>query len=121
MKRNDGNSSFNALNVSLNRQFASGFSFTLQYAYSHSENDGSVGGGESNAPQNVDCRKCDYGPSIFDVRHNVVASSVYELPFGKGKAFAQSGFASAVFGDWTLSGTNLWCSGAIGQKTGIRT
>ena len=111
LKRNDGNSSFNALNVSLNRQFGTGFSFTLQYLYSHAENDGSVGGGESNAPQNVDCRKCDWGPSVFDVRHNVVTSAVYQLPFGKGKPFAHSGVASALLGGWTLSGTNLWHTG----------
>ena len=111
LKRNDGNSSFNALNVSVNRQFTSGFSFTLQYMYSHAENDGSVGGGESNAPQNVNCRKCDWGPSIYDVRNNVVTAAVYELPFGKGKRFASSGFAAALLGGWTLSGMNVWHTG----------
>lgn len=111
LKRNDGNSSFNALNVSLNRRFTSGFSFVLQYLYSHSENDGSVGGGESNAAQNVNCRKCDWGPSVFDVRHNIVASAVYALPFGKGKQFAQTGLASALLGGWTLSGINVWHTG----------
>jgi hypothetical protein len=104
-------SSFNALNVSLNRHFEDGFSFALQYLYSHAENDGSVGGGESNAPQNVDCRKCDWGPSVFDVRHNIVASTVYALPFGKGKEFAQTGFASVLLGGWTLSGINIWHTG----------
>jgi hypothetical protein len=111
IKQNDGNSSFNALNVSLNRHFTSGFSFTLQYLYSHAENDGSVGGGESNAAQNVDCRKCDWGPSVFDVRHNIVGSAVYALPFGKGQQFATSGFASALLSGWTLSGMNLWHTG----------
>lgn len=111
LKRNDGNSSYNALNVSVNRQFGSGLSFTLQYLYSHAENDGSVGGGESNAPQNVNCRKCDWGPSTFDVRQNFVTSAVYQLPFGKGKQFAHSGFASALLSGWTLSGMGLWHTG----------
>ncbi|MBV8810053.1 MAG: TonB-dependent receptor [Acidobacteriaceae bacterium] len=111
IKQNDGNSTFNGLNVSLNRHFTSGFSFTLQYLYSHSENDGSVGGGEANAPQNVACRKCDWGPSVFDVRHSIVASGVYALPFGKGKQFATTGFASALLSGWILSGMNLWHTG----------
>ncbi len=33
--------------------------------------------GESNAPQNVDCRKCDFGPNVFDVRYNVVTALSY--------------------------------------------
>ena len=111
IKENNGNSSFNAFNMSLNRQFGSGLSFALQYLYSHAENDGSVGGGESNAPQNVNCRKCDWGPSIFDIRHNVVTSLVYQLPFGRGKQFAQSGIASALLSGWTLSGFNIWHTG----------
>ena len=111
LKRNDGNSNFNAFNVSLNRRFATGFSFSLQYLYSHALNDGSVGGGESNAAQNVDCRKCDWGPSVFDVRNNIVASAVYVLPFGKGQPFAQTGLAAVLFGGWTLSGMNVWHTG----------
>ena len=31
----------------------------------------------------------DYGPSVFDVRHNLVMASVYEFPFGPGKRFLQ--------------------------------
>jgi hypothetical protein len=111
LKRNDGNSSFNAFNVSLNRSFTGGFLFTLQYLLSHSENDGSVGGGESNAAQDVACRKCDWGPSVFDVRHNLVASAVYNLPFGKGNQFAHGGLPAAILGGWTLSGINLWHTG----------
>jgi hypothetical protein len=36
---------------------------------------------------------------------------VYALPFGKGKYFAHSGMASAIFGGWMLSGMNLWHTG----------
>ncbi len=111
IKENNGNSSFNALNASLNRQFGSGLSFTLQYLYSHAENDGSVGGGESNAPQNVACRKCDWGSSVYDIRHNVVTALSYQLPFGRGKLFAHSGIAAAVLSGWTIAGNNVWHTG----------
>jgi hypothetical protein len=104
LKRNDGNSTFNAFQFTLQRRFTSGLSFDAQYLWSHSINDGSIGGGESNAPQNVACRTCDRGPSVFDIRHNLVADTVYELPFGKGKHWLNNdGTAGKVFGSWQLS------------------
>jgi hypothetical protein len=111
LKRNDANSSFNALHVSLHRNFTRGWLFGLQYLWSHSINDGSVGGGESNAPQNVLCRECDRGPSVYDVRHNVVANSVYEFPFGHDKPFLRTGVLGAVFGGWQLSSLGTWHTG----------
>jgi len=111
LKRNDANSSFNALHVSLQRNFTAGWLFGMQYMWSHSINDGSVGGGESNAPQNVLCRECDRASSVYDVRHNVVVNSVYELPFGHDKPYLQSGFLGAVFGGWQLSSIGTWHTG----------
>ena len=34
---------------------------------------------------------CEWGLSIFDARHRVVSSILYELPFGEGKTCAQDG------------------------------
>jgi hypothetical protein len=80
--------------------------------FSHSINDGSVGGGESNAPHNALCRSCDRGPSVFDVRHNLVMNTVYELPFGPGKQFLSGpGIAGKVLGGWQLSGLSVWHTG----------
>ena len=80
--------------------------------WSHSINDGSVGGGEANAPENANCRSCDRGPSVYDIRHNFTATSVYELPFGPGRQFLNhSGFLGKVLEGWSLSGTGLWHTG----------
>jgi hypothetical protein len=38
------------------------------------------------------------------VRHRVAINFVAELPFGKGKKYAQSGVGNTLFGGWTLSG-----------------
>jgi Carboxypeptidase regulatory-like domain/TonB dependent receptor-like, beta-barrel len=104
LKRNDGNSTFNAFQFTLQRRFTAGLSFDAQYLWSHAINDGSIGGGESNAPENVACRTCDRGPSVFDIRHNLVADMVYELPFGKGNHwFNNDGTAGKVFEGWQLS------------------
>jgi hypothetical protein len=52
-------------------------------------------------------------PSDFDTRHVITTSWVYELPFGRGKAFgSRSGsWVDAVIGGWQLSGIGRWTSG----------
>jgi len=111
LKRNDGNSTFHALQVSLQKRYASGFEFGSQYLWSHSINDGSIGGGEANAPENVLCRRCDRGPSVFDVRHNLVVHSVYELPFGPEKPNLNSGWAAKLLSGWNVSGMGVFHTG----------
>jgi hypothetical protein len=112
IKRDIGASTYNALLLNLERRFSDGLSFTARYTWSHSINDGSVGGGESNGPENVNCVACDKGPSVFDVRHSVALNGVYELPFGPGKSHLnQDGAFGKVVGGWRLSGVGLWHTG----------
>ncbi len=111
-KSDIGSSTYNALLVSLERRFTNGFSFQSRYTWSHSINDGSVGGGESNGPENVNCLRCDKGPSVFDIRNNFTTNAIYELPFGPGKPFLNGGGAlGKVVSGWTLSGLGLWHTG----------
>jgi hypothetical protein len=111
-KSDIGSSTYNGLNLSLERRFSQGLSFQSRYTWSHSINDGSVGGGESNGPENVNCLACDKGPSVFDIRHNVTFDAVYELPFGPGKPYLNTnGIVGAIFGGWQLSSIGLWHTG----------
>lgn len=111
-KSDIGSSSYHGLNLSLERRFKDGLSFQSRYTWSHSINDGSVGGGESNGPENVNCLRCDNGPSIFDVRNNVAMNAVYELPFGMGKRFLnRSGVVDKVVGGWQFGTIGLWHTG----------
>ena len=112
IKRDIGSSTYHGLGVSLERRLTNGLSFQSRYTLSHSINDGSVGGGESNGPENVNCLACDKGPSVFDIRHNFTVNAVYELPFGPGKAFLNdSGALGKVLGGWSLSSIGLWHTG----------
>jgi hypothetical protein len=111
-KSDIGNSTYNALELRAQRKFDNGFSFEARYTWSHSINDGSVGGGESNGPENVNCLSCDKGPSVFDVRNNVTVDSVYELPFGPGKTYLNhEGWVGKLVGGWGISGIGLWHTG----------
>ena len=111
-KHDVGASTYHGLNLSLERQFENGLSFQARYTWSHSINDGSVGGGESNGPENVYCLECDKGPSVFDVRNNVAVNAVYALPFGQGKTFLnRSGILNRIVGGWQLSSIGVWHTG----------
>ena len=67
------------------------------YTLSKSEDNGSgirVLTGDALFPQNSNCFECEWGLSIFDVRHRLVTSVLYELPFGPGKPFLKDGSAA---------------------------
>ena len=99
-----GNSTFHAFQLNARKAFQKGFLFSANYMWSHSINDGSIGGGESDTPQDSFCRSCDKASSDDDVRQVFNLSAVYRLPFGAGKRYAGSpGIVRTVFGGWTLS------------------
>ena len=112
IKRDIGSSSYHALQLSVERRLVNGFSFQARYTFSHSINDGSTGGGESNGPENVNCLGCDKGPSVFDIRHNFAAEAVYQLPFGAGKRYLQyDGAWGKLVGGWSVSSIGLYHTG----------
>jgi hypothetical protein len=55
----------------------------------------------------------EYGPSDSDLRHQVNGYWIYQLPFGRGRAFAAntSKLADAIIGGWQIGGTTRWTSG----------
>jgi hypothetical protein len=99
-----GNSTFEAMQLNVRRPFHNGFLLSANYMWSHSINDGSIGGGESDTPQNSFCRSCDKASSDFDVRQLFNLATVYELPLGIGKRYLSlPGIARALFGNWEIS------------------
>jgi hypothetical protein len=111
-KSDTGLSSYHAMLISLERRFTNGLSFQTHYTWSHSINDGAVGGGEANGQENVNCRQCDKGPSVFDIRHNVTANAVYELPFGPGKTYLHdAGALGKIVGGWEVATLGTWHTG----------
>jgi hypothetical protein len=104
VKGTDGNAHFHAWQTSLQRRFRSGLSLAANYMWSHAINDG-ASGSDADYPQNTLCRSCDTASGTFDVRHVLSATSVYELPFGKGRRYLHSGgVGNFLAGGWQLSG-----------------
>ncbi len=102
---NIGNSSYNALALSLKRNFSRGLLVSANYTWSHSIDDDSNGSGDGDslAAQNVSCwprgaAQCgERASSAFDARNVFNANFIYELPFGAGKPYLSSLVSLAPF------------------------
>jgi hypothetical protein len=99
-----GSSIFHALQVNMTRNFNHGLFFAFNYMWSHAIDDGSVGAGEADTPQNVACFRCERSNSDDDVRQTGNSSLVYQLPFGQGRKFLTGGgVVNQIFGGWEIS------------------
>jgi hypothetical protein len=101
---NENNSSFQGLQGSLQRSFSHGLLVSFNYLWSHEIDDGSLGGGEAEFPENPGCRACDRASGDFDARQTAHASVVYQLPFGSGQRFLNQGrIVRGLVGGWQLA------------------
>jgi hypothetical protein len=101
---NVGTSSYNALQVKLQKALSSGLQFTASYTWSKSMDIQSEG--QSGSIETIYDRRRDWAPSDFDRRQIFVFNTVYQLPFGKGKAYLANanGFVRTVLGNWNVGG-----------------
>ncbi len=108
-------SSYNALQVSLNRRFSHGVMFMSNYTWGKSLDDISDdtnGAGQGLlTPTDSNNRRLDRGRSDYDIRHQFRAGVIYELPFGPGKPWLRAGVLSRVIGGWTTNTIIDWSSG----------
>jgi hypothetical protein len=106
----EGDSSYNALQVDVNRRFSSGLSLRGVYTWSKTIDDGdslnaTTSGGEPALASNPFNLRADRGLANFDVRNVGVMNASYVLPFGKGKRFlnSASGISNALASGWTAN------------------
>lgn len=100
-------SNYESASAKLTRRLTNGFSYLVGYTFSKSLDDSSgifpANGVTQRQPQTGSCLRCEYGLSDFDTRHRLVASMLYELPFGKRKRFLNQGLVSTLVGGWQLN------------------
>jgi hypothetical protein len=106
----EGTSSYNALQVDVNRRLSEGLTLRGVYTFSKVLDDGdslnatTSGGGPALAsnPFNL---KADWGLGTFDIRHVAVVSGTYALPVGHGKRFLGDvqGFTAVMASGWTVN------------------
>jgi hypothetical protein len=97
----DTNASYNALIARLTRRFASGFQFDAIYRFAKSTDVVSYEGptASTNPTYPLDVRQ-EVGPSDYDVRHNFVASGLWELPIFRHRKDT----VGDLLGGWQISG-----------------
>ncbi len=121
---NKGFSSYNGLLTTLHKNLGGGLTFDLNYTWSHSIDNVSV---IANAPAiggyGFICdvlrpRNCR-GNSDFDVTNYVNGSFVWELPVGRGKAYAANAplWLNEAIGGWQISGLPSWHTGVAYSVT----
>ncbi|HEY3443367.1 MAG TPA: TonB-dependent receptor [Paludibaculum sp.] len=97
-------SEYNALEVKVTKRFSKGISILGNYTWAKVMDD------QSSLPeakyQDMFNRRADWSPASYDLRHAFKVGYVYDLPFGKGRAYGGSwnGFTDALLGGWALEG-----------------
>lgn len=117
MWMNAGEADFQGGTLTIRRTLGAGFSFDFNYTLSHSIDNGSTAesaaGAQGAAIQNIYNQEQFRGDSDFDIRHNITANFLYELPVGKGKPLLTNppGWLNQVIGGWQLSSIIRYHSG----------
>ena len=113
-------SKYNSLQASLRQRAVNGLEFLASYtlAKGTTNNRGFYGVGGGSGPQGVTGAtegaywqntydpEAEWGPMFHDVRHNLVLSSTYELPIGRGRTIGGqwSGLTETLLGGWRMAG-----------------
>jgi hypothetical protein len=117
-------SEYDALQLMFRRRYSQGYQFDLNYTFSRGKDHASevergsafgnsTSGGYSGFLVNSFEPDLNYSYSDYDVRHQVNANWLADLPFGRGKWLGSdaSGFTNALIGDWAIAGIARWSSG----------
>jgi hypothetical protein len=109
-------SNYDALQLSLAKRFSHGLQFNVNYTWSKmlDEQDSSGWGSRAGNQLYQDAYnpRLNYALSNFDIPNMFKGDLVYDLPFGKGRAFLNNnGFVDAVLGGWQIGTTFVFESG----------
>lgn len=104
----NGISRYDSMEARVEKRFGAGYSIHAGYTFSKSLDnsfENLTTGGSNAFPPNARDLHSWYGLSDFDVRHRFVFSGIWDLPLGRDRRFANSGFSARLFGDWKLAAT----------------
>jgi Carboxypeptidase regulatory-like domain/TonB-dependent Receptor Plug Domain len=112
---NTNTSNYNGITLSVQENMWHGFMGRFNYSYSHALDDVSNGGILPYAafiPQvttqiNPVCLRCNnYSNADYDLRHNITANYLYQMPF-----HSENRLVDAALGGWLVSGTLYYHTG----------
>lgn len=101
-------SNYSSLQATLSRRFTNGLASSSSYTWGKGA--GYQTGDDGGLLFFQDLRR-NYARNDFDRTHSFSQSVTYELPLGKGKKWANTGFLAQAIGGWKVSGIALLYSG----------
>jgi hypothetical protein len=103
-----GYGNYHGLTTKLEKRYAKGLQFLASYTYGHAlANTGTTLSGSNGFgipdPRNY---ASGYSSAAWDIRHNFVGSFLYEVPFGRGKAYGadMNRVVNSLLGNWQMNG-----------------
>jgi Carboxypeptidase regulatory-like domain len=107
---NNGISNYNSFQAVFQKRVSHGLEFNFAYTWSKfldSQDTSSWASGLPQPYQSSYCVQCNWGPSVFDVRHVLTFSGIYTLPLGRGAQFLNKNrMVDEIVGGWRLSATS---------------
>ncbi|HTM48861.1 MAG TPA: TonB-dependent receptor [Bryobacteraceae bacterium] len=113
-RQSGGNTSYNAFALKGEKRFSHGFSYLASYTWSHMIDDGAGtlgdGVGTWRDPNKI---SLDRSNANYDRRHNVVATMIYDLPFGRTGKWGRGWhpMLNSILGGWQLAGVGNFRTG----------
>jgi hypothetical protein len=111
----EGFSNYHAFIARVEREFSNGLQFLAGYTFSKMIDNSSFAGNigaQAATPMYAYDLKREKGLSYFDVPHRLVFSYIWDLPFGNGRRFLNTGgVVNQILGGWQLSGITEFQSG----------
>jgi len=115
---NLGESNYNSGTVEVSRHSGKGITFDASYVWTRDISDGQgatpsafVGSGGNWVTDRFH-PGLDYGNVIYDRKHRFLATYLYDLPFGRGQRWLNTGsFLNTIAGGWQLGGVTILQSG----------
>jgi hypothetical protein len=103
---NPGDNHYNSLQVQLDKRFSHGLNILGNYTYSHAKN--------HDSPDFLYNPAIEYGRPAWQRNQNITVSTIYELPFGKGKALAGNAPSAVnyIIGGWQVVNVTTIMSGS---------
>jgi hypothetical protein len=109
-KTSGGNDHYNSLQTTLNRRYSHGLTFGLQHTWGRSIGN-SQGSNEALTAANNYSFAADYGNNLYDVRHSLNVTALWEVPVGAGRPISLTGPANYILGGWELGAVENFRTG----------
>ena len=107
-----GTAKYDSLQTRIQRRFRGGYQVQLSYTWSHALGYTAEASVASPRVHHPSYWHKNYGSLPQDRRHNATIAAVAELPFGRGKRWAQSGVPAALLGGWQINVLSRFSTGS---------